>query len=159
MACRHGRDPDTARFETFAGRDLQDLAVDGLACRVAQAAGHHDGRRPVQRRQRRAVEVVGVAMRDHHEVQLTQLARIGQGTVPLQRPEPIAQERIGQDAPLGALEQDCRVPDVADLERRRTHGRGVRRPARRAYRRRAGRRPDPSSGLAPAEAATGGAAG
>ena len=124
MACRNSRDPDTTDLEAFAHGDLQDLATHRLAGRDAQSARHHDRRGAIQGGQRRPVEMVRVAVRDDDEIHVAELARIGQGTVPLQRPEPIAQERIGQDTPLYALEQDRRMPDVADLQRRRTHGRG-----------------------------------
>jgi hypothetical protein len=70
-------------------------------------------------RQRGRIEMVGMRVRDDHDVDVGEVRRAGQRTVSLEGPEACPQERVGQDPAVARFEQDRGVAEEAQREPRR----------------------------------------
>ena len=60
--------------------------------------------------------MVGVSVRDEDRVELAERAEDGCGAVPAERPEPIAEDGIGQEAYAIEFDEQRRVAQVRDPE-------------------------------------------
>ena len=83
----------------------------------SQAMGHDDQRIAPKLPQRSRVEVVRMGMGDEDDVERADGGGVRGGAVPAQRPEPVAQERIGEATEAVGLDQDGRVADVGETDR------------------------------------------
>ena len=130
-------DPDTAKVEPFVGGDLADR-VPGDGRRRAQAARDDEQRVAGQASQRRAVEMVGMGVRDQDRVDRAEGVGVGRRAQPAKRPDAGAQDRVGQDAQAVELDEQRGVTDLGQAE---SIGHAVRRDAGQAAERtRPGRR-------------------
>ena len=119
MPRRNGTDREARGLDRLAGSQLDDVPhVPGGPAGGTQAAWHDDGRATRQPLQRGEVEVLRMPVGDRDDIGL-QLAGVGERAVPLERPEPRAKERIGEDADATKLDQRRGVADVSNGDRRR----------------------------------------
>ena len=123
VAGGNGGDPRArGDLRALADADLADPQPDP-AHRRAEASRDDDERVTGERPERRRVEMVGVGVRDRDDVDRAERVRVGRRAVTAERPEPVAQERIGQDPDVRQLEQDRRVAEIADTDGIRGRGR------------------------------------
>jgi hypothetical protein len=115
VARRDSVDREARHDDGLARADLNDLRA-GAPARKPKPPRGHDHRPPGQPLDRRRIEVVRVAVRDQDDVRL-QLGGVGERAVPLEWPEPRAEERVRQDADAVDLDEGRRVADESNGDR------------------------------------------
>jgi hypothetical protein len=82
--------------------------------RVAQAGRDHDAARRGELPERGRIEVVGMGVRDEYRVEVADRRRIRGRPMTPKRPEPAAEDRIGQEADAIELDEERRMAEVRD---------------------------------------------
>ena len=159
MSSRDGANGDAGDLDGLAGGNLDDARRERPRQRRRQAARDDDRGPAAKCLDRASVEVVAVPVGDEDQVRLERF-RIRHGAVALQRADPPSKEWVREDPDPGHLDENRRVPEEGDVDRRSFRRRWVHShvpgpaaggpdgagasPGRRARRRRSSR-PGPSS--------------
>ncbi len=115
VAGMYRRDPQGTDLQALALAQLHHVVKSVPPEKPPRSARRNDRGSGGEAPQRGEVEMVVVQVRDQHGVRTAGRTQVGQGRAAAKEAEqPVAKQRVGQDAGSCGLDRDRRVPDEGD---------------------------------------------